>query len=201
MYRSLARVVSFALHPFVMPLYMILLLLTDTTYASIYSLKVKIYLVWVTVLFTMIIPALVLMLLKSYHKIRDSDLTRRSERLIPVSAIAVCYLLCGVAVIRVPLAEMLSRFMFAAAACALLVMIISLFWKISLHLTASGAILSFVLMVHIASGGRLMGALCAAIFAAGLLGSARLQLGCHTPMQVFAGFMTGLVVGAVIVLL
>ena len=46
-----------------------------------------------------------------------------------------------------------------------------------------------------------MGALCAAIFAAGLLGSARLQLGYHTPMQVFAGFMTGLVVGAVVVLL
>lgn len=201
MYTRLARIVSYALHPFVMPLYMILLLLfADTAYSSIYSLKVKVYLIWVTVLFTMVIPLLVMLLLKSYHKISDSELTRRHERIIPMLAVLACYVLCGVAIIRVPFAEMLSRFMFAATACVLIGMIVTLFWKISLHMIAAGAILSFILMVHIASEGRLVGALSAVILAAGLLGSARLQLGYHSPMQVLVGFVAGLAIGTAVML-
>ncbi len=198
----LARIVSFALHPFVMPLYMILVvLLANTAYSSIYSLKVKIYLIWVTVLLTMIIPVLVMLLLKSYHKISDSELTSRRERFIPVSAVIACYVLCGVAILRVPFAGMLGRFMFAAAACALVGMLVTFFWKISLHLLAAGAVLSFILIVNIASGGGLFGVLCVAILCAGALASARLQLGYHTPMQVLAGFVAGLGVGAAVVLI
>ena len=44
------------LHPFLVPLYMVSLLLLAGTVYSLYPLKVKIYLIWVTLLFTTIIP-------------------------------------------------------------------------------------------------------------------------------------------------
>ena len=84
MYLRLSKAVSVVLHPFLVPLYMVLLLLLAGTVYSLYPLKVKIYLIWVTLLFTTIIPVLVIALLKSYRKIGDADLSDRKERFIPL---------------------------------------------------------------------------------------------------------------------
>lgn len=115
MYLRLSKAVSVVLHPFLVPLYMVLLLLLAGTVYSLYPLKVKIYLIWVTLLFTTIIPVLVIALLKSYRKIGDADLSDRKERFIPLLAMIACYTLCAVAIARIPSAQMLSRFMFAGA--------------------------------------------------------------------------------------
>lgn len=50
MYLRLSKAVSVVLHPFLVPLYMVLLLLLAGTVYSLYPLKVKIYLIWVTLL-------------------------------------------------------------------------------------------------------------------------------------------------------
>ena len=114
MYLRLSKAVSVVLHPFLVPLYMVSLLLLAGTVYSLYPLKVKIYLIWVTLLFTTIIPVLVIALLKSYRKIGDADLSDRKERFIPLLAMIACYTLCAVAIARIPSAQMLSRFMFAS---------------------------------------------------------------------------------------
>ena len=139
MYLRLSKAVSVVLHPFLVPLYMVLLLLLAGTVYSLYPLKVKIYLIWVTLLFTTIIPVLVIALLKSYRKIGDADLSDRKERFIPLLAMIACYTLCAVAIARIPSAQMLSRFMFAGACCVAVCLFVSFYWKISLHMTALGA--------------------------------------------------------------
>ena len=196
MYLRLSKIASVVLHPFLVPLYMLLLLLLAGTVYSLYPLKVKIYLVWVNLLFTMIIPALVMALLKSYRKISDADLSRRRERIIPLLAMIVCYTLCAVSIAKIPSAQMLSRFMFAGACCVAACLVITCYWKISLHLTAMGAAMAFIVLINIASGGELMGAFIVALLASGALASARLKLGYHTPSQVLAGFATGFLVAA-----
>jgi len=176
MYLRLSKAVSVVLHPFLVPLYMVLLLLLAGTVYSLYPLKVKIYLIWVTLLFTTIIPVLVIALLKSYRKIGDA--------------------LCAVAIARIPSAQMLSRFMFAGACCVAVCLFVSFYWKISLHMTALGAAVAFIVLINIASGGGLFAAFVAALLAAGALGSARLKLGYHTLSQVAVGFATGFIVAA-----
>ena len=141
------------LHPFLVPLYMVSLLLLAGTVYSLYPLKVKIYLIWVTLLFTTIIPVLVIALLKSYRKIGDADLSDRKERFIPLLAMIACYTLCAVAIARIPSAQMLSRFMFAGACCVAVCLFVSFYWKISLHMTALGAAVAFIVLINIASGG------------------------------------------------
>ena len=133
MYLRLSKAVSVVLHPFLVPLYMVSLLLLAGTVYSLYPLKVKIYLIWVTLLFTTIIPVLVIALLKSYRKIGDADLSDRKERFIPLLAMIACYTLCAVAIARIPSAQMLSRFMFAGACCVAVCLFVSFYWKISLH--------------------------------------------------------------------
>ena len=102
----------------------------------------------------------------------------------------------GVAIARIPSAQMLSRFMFAGACCVAVCLFVSFYWKISLHMTALGAAVAFIVLINIASGGGLFAAFIAALLAAGALGSARLKLGYHTLSQVAVGFATGFIVAA-----
>lgn len=64
MYRKLSNGISWALHPFLLPLYMIGVLLTLTVFAH-YPSGVKIYLLWVVALYAIIIPLLALGVLRS----------------------------------------------------------------------------------------------------------------------------------------
>ena len=60
----LSRAVSVVLHPLVMPLYVILLLVAGPTQLSYFPASVKFYLLWVTVLYTAVIPLLSVGLLR-----------------------------------------------------------------------------------------------------------------------------------------
>ena len=61
----LSRAVSVVLHPLVMPLYVILLLVAGPTQLSYFPASVKFYLLWVTVLYTAVIPLLSVRRLRS----------------------------------------------------------------------------------------------------------------------------------------
>ena len=70
MYRKLSNGISWALHPFLLPLHMIGVLLTLTVFAH-YPSGVKIYLLWVVALYAIIIPLLALGVLRSLGRISD----------------------------------------------------------------------------------------------------------------------------------
>ena len=82
MYRKLSNGISWALHPFLLPLYMIGVLLTLTVFAH-YPSGVKIYLLWVVALYAIIIPLLALGVLRSLGRISDYRIDDRRERLLP----------------------------------------------------------------------------------------------------------------------
>ena len=90
--------------------------------------------------------------------------------------------------------------MIAAACCEVMCLVVSLYWKISLHLTAMGAVVALLVVMNIAGVGDMMVPLMIAILCAGALASARLYLGCHNGQQVLAGFCGGFAVAALAVL-
>ncbi len=198
--KKLARGVSWVLHPFLLPLYMMFVLLfTDTLFAR-YPLSVKCYLVWVVVLYTILIPSLMLGVLRRFGRLSDYSVDRRRERILPLAIGAVCYVLCALTVAKIPSAMILRKFMVAAACCEAMCLAVSLKWKISLHLTGMGALCGMLVILNIAGFGELIGPLMAAILGAGALASARLLLGCHTPWQVAAGFVGGFLISSCAVL-
>ena len=79
-YKKISTGISWVLHPFLLPIYMMALLLTMTTFAH-YSPNVKFYLLWVVALYAVIIPVLSLGVLRSLGRISDyrvDDLRRCS---------------------------------------------------------------------------------------------------------------------------
>lgn len=189
-YRNLSNGLSWALHPFVLPLYMIVLLLTSTVFAR-YPADVKFYLLWVVVLYTIVIPVLSLGVLRSLGRISDYKVDNRRERMLPLVIGATCYVLCAITVSKIPSAIFLRKFMVAAACCEVLCLVVSLYWKISLHLTAMGAAVALLVVLNVVGAGNMLVPLMAAILCAGALASARLYLGCHDGWQVLAGFGAG----------
>ena len=190
----LSRAVSVVLHPLVMPLYVILLLVAGPTQLSYFPASVKFYLLWVTVLYTAVIPLLSVGLLRSVGRISSLAIDDRRERILPLAIGIVCYLLCAATVARIPSAMIVRKFILFCLA-------VTFYWKISLHLAAQGAAAALLVLLTFGNAGNLTGALAVAVLAAGALASARLWLGCHTIRQVAAGYVGGFIVATLAVLL
>lgn len=197
----LSRMLSVVLHPLFVPSYVLLLVLLGPTQLSYYPASVKFYLLWVTALYTAVIPLLAAGLLRSLGRISSMAIDRRRERILPLAIGIVCYVLCAVTVARIPSAMLVRKFLVAGACCELFCLAVTCYWKISLHLTAQGAVAAFLLLVTFGSVGNLTGAFALSILCAGALASARLWLGCHNICQVAAGYAGGFVVATLAVLL
>lgn len=198
-YKKLSTGISWGLHPFLLPIYMMAMLLTMTTFAH-YPSNVKFYLLWVVVLYAVIIPVLALGVLRSLGRISDYRVDDRRERMLPLLVGALCYILCAITIAKIPSAMFLRKFMVAAACCEILCLVVSLRWKISLHLTGMGAVVALLVMMNVVGVGNMMVPLMAAVLCAGALASARLYLGCHNGWQVLAGFCGGFAVSVLAVL-
>ena len=82
-YTRLAHGISWVLHPFLLPVYMIVLLLTATTFA-LFPANMKFYLLWVVLLYAVLIPLLALGVLRSLGRISSYRVDDRRERLLPL---------------------------------------------------------------------------------------------------------------------
>ncbi len=198
--KRLARAVSWVLHPFLVPLYLMLVLLFSHTVFAHYPLRIKIYLIWVVVLFTMILPLLSLVVLRSLGKLTDYRVSRRSDRYLPLMLGVLFYLLCALTIAKIPSAFLLRKMMLAAAGCELFCLLVTLRWKISLHLTGMGAAVALFSLLCIAGVGTLTAPLLLTVVGSGLLASSRLYLGCHDGLQILAGFCGGFAVTALTIL-
>lgn len=198
-YRKLSNTLSWVLHPFLQPVYLMTVLLTMTTFAR-YTPQMKFYLMWVVALYAIIIPVLTLGVLRSLGRITDFRVDDRRERLLPLLIGTVCYVLCAITFAKIPSAIFLRKFMIAAACCEMLCFVVSLRWKISLHLTGMGAVVALLVVMNIIGVGNMLVPLLIAILCAGALASARLYLGCHNGAQALAGFCGGFAVSLLAVL-
>lgn len=198
-YKKIAAALSWVLHPFLLPLYLMAVMLTMTTFAR-YPSNVKFYLLWVVSLYAIIIPVLSLGVLRSLGRISDYRIDDRRERLMPLMIGAICYVLCAITIAKIPSAIFLRKFMIAAACCEVLCLVVSLRWKISLHLTGMGAAVALLVVMNVVGVGNMLVPLMVTILGAGALASARLYLGCHNGRQVLAGFCGGFAVSVLAVL-
>ncbi len=188
--QRLARILSWALHPLVLPLYLVLLLFSQTAFA-LFSSGVKWYLAGTVVLYGSLLPALCVGVMRLRGWIPNLRLADRRERVLPLICGAACYLLAATTIGRVEAALFLRKFMLAAACSELFCALVSTRWQVSLHLTAMGAAVALLVVMNLLSIPRMFNPLLATLLAAGALASARLALGKHTPLELAAGFLGG----------
>jgi hypothetical protein len=194
MTNSVSRFLSYMLHPLLMPFYAVVLVMNLNTYIA-YSIspqlqRIILGLVFVT---TTVMPVLTAIMLLQKGMIRSLEMENISERRIPFISTAFFYMICYYLLLQLPVPRMLSLIVLGATITIFIAWLLSFRWKVSIHMIGIGGLAGLLFGLSQVLNAGLVTMIIGAIFVSGMLGSARLFLGAHTPVQIYAGFGIGLV--------
>ena len=189
---KLTQLISILLHPMFMPilaLHLTLLVLPSLAF----TLSQNLLLIYGILIFsTMVLPLISIFWLMQKGKVSSLEMSNHKERSLPLFKTVIwmsfCYYLLQNLLFYTPI---LKAELLGAILIILLAAIISKFWKISLHLLGIGGVVGVFIALQIMHGDFLY-LLLLFILLSGLLGVARIKQKAHNYAQVYAGFLVGL---------
>ena len=189
---SVARFLSYCLHPLLMPFYAVFIIMQLNSYIS-YSIspqvqKIIISLVFITTCALPVVTALIL-LQKGY--IKSLEMETLNERKIPFLTTALFYFMCYYLLHQLPVPRILGLMVMGAAMTIVAAWLLSFKWKVSIHMIGIGGFTGMLLGLSqvLNAGGTEI--ILTSILISGFLGSARLLLKAHTSQEVYAGYAMG----------
>ena len=189
---KLTQLISILLHPMFMPI--LALHLTLLTLPSLaFTLSQNLLLVYGILIFsTMVLPLISIFWLMQKGKVSSLEMSNHKERSLPLFK-TVIWMSFGYYLLQNLLfyTPILKAELLGAILIILLAAIISKFWKISLHLLGRGGVVGVFIALQIMHGDFLY-LLLLFILLSGLLGVARIKQKAHNYAQVYAGFLVGL---------
>lgn len=194
-YNILAKALSVVLYPLLTSTY-VMLLFCRIFNRTVLPLPVNYQLLAIggTFVFTCLLPLGILGLLIKQGRVKNLDVTDRKERTIPylyaMGCIGCwCYFLH---LIRMPQYIVWSAV--ASLVVLLIVMLITLRWKISVHLSSMGGVVAMIMGIMMQCGIYRPSLIILLFGLSWLLMIARIRLEAHTPAQTVAGFLLGLII-------
>ena len=195
MWLGAAWIISIVFHPLLMPTYLNAIIFKYCTDLLPLTRDAKVQMLGFVFISTYLVPSLATGILWATGAISSLSLEKRSERLIPLLVTAVIY--TGVSYIfldYLSMARLLGLFMGTIALSVIMTAFITHFWKISSHMVGVGGLVGFVFaVVYQTHNFSLEYPLIGSIAMAGAVGSSRLYLKAHSPKQIIAGFLLGIV--------
>lgn len=192
MNRQLAQFLSVILHPVLMPTYALVFLFQYGTYFRITTSETeKAALYAIVLLNTLFLPIAISYFLIMRGWIRSFEMEKREERLIPFITNTGLLLIAYYLMRKLMVPHIFYLLILGAAAAVVIAIIINLKWKISIHMIGIGGLIGtfFGMSTFMLVDLRLP--ILFSLIIAGLLGVARLSLGAHRLMQIYAGFFVG----------
>lgn len=189
---KLTQLISILLHPMFMPilaLHLTLLVLPSLAF----TLSQNLLLIYGILIFsTMVLPLISIFWLMQKGKVSSLEMSNHKERSLPLFK-TVIWMSFGYYLLQNLLfyTPILKAELLGAILIILLAAIISKFWKISLHLLGIGGVVGVFIALQIMHGDFLY-LLILFILLSGLLGVARIKQKAHNYAQVYAGFLVGL---------
>jgi hypothetical protein len=207
----IARFLSILFHPLLVPtwLFGVLLYAAPGAFRNLNALdqtadvglgpitvSIRVGLMYLVFVGTFLVPALALYWLHRFGVVRSLTLEDRQDRRIPYLMTALVYTALTVIFgYRLRLLPEVSLILGSITLAIIGVVFVNLFWQISAHAVGLGGAVGALAGVLLRFGETgLFPTLLAAILLTGWVLAARLHLNAHTPAQVGAGWMLGLVV-------
>lgn len=197
------KIVSVVFHPLLIATYLSYVLFTNAPELFPRVLpQVTLQFLLVIFITTCVMPALSIFLLRTFSFISNLELTERSERIKPFIFIAFYY--AASSYLFADKLEMGLVFMTVMIGVTILIVILSiitLWFKISIHAAAIWGGLGFVSAMTLVLGAQLGWYYYALILAAGLTSTSRLYLGYHRPEEVWSGAILGFAYSFLLILI
>lgn len=187
-----SNILSWVLVPLLVPVYATILILWLSPLASL-PLMAKCVFISIVALCSAFIPMGLVVLLKRFGLVDDLGLNGRKERLIPYlisicSFVAIAWLFHSKG-----MPAWVNLFYMGGALAGLINLLVNFRWKISAHAAATAGVVALLLVIaelNLTTPKIVVWTVIAVILC-GLLGSARIWLGRHTPAQVICGSAVG----------
>jgi membrane-associated phospholipid phosphatase len=189
---QLAKLISYLFHPVLMPFIGSLIILNSSSYFS-YSLPPEFKRIILGLIFlnTALVPSLISYYMYKKGWITSLHMHQTHERRIPYLLTAVFYMITYFILQKTPLPPMLMLMILGASMAVVICLIVNLVWKISAHMVGIGGLLGAIIGISLRFKSDMFLFIIVLVFISGLVASSRLRLNAHSPMQVFAGFITG----------
>ena len=199
MKNTTATVVSYILHPLLIPTYIIAFLLNMNVFlAFMIPFNVRLMIIGMLFTITFAMPAMVIFMMYRRGIISSLQMEIRSERFYPLLLTAIFWGLGFNLISRTGLPTVYYQYLLGGVAAIVIAMIINYFWKISLHMLGMGGLTGVFLGFALRIGIDIFPFLAFLILLSGLVGYARLKVNSHNPPQVYAGYIVGVVLMIVV---
>jgi len=193
--RNLAEVVSYSFHPVFMPTVMTIVLcyLNRVGFAGI-DLKERILWVGIMALNTIFFPILSILLMKVLGFIDSIKLKTTKDRIIPLIAIMIFYFWAYRVFKSFNAPFILQVLLLGSFWGVIVVFMANIFTKISMHTAGAGGMVGILIVLMIVGHINFLIPFLIALVIAGIIGSARMILGAHTPFEIWLGYAAGIAV-------
>jgi hypothetical protein len=196
---KLSKLVSFIFQPLLMPTLGIFVLLQLPVYfAVVLPTEAKWMLMGIVFFTTFFLPAAFIFFMIKRGMIGSLYIDSREERTVPYIVTIIFFGLTYYLLKRLQLSPVYSFFMLGAILLVASVLIINIFWKISSHMAAIGALTGMSIGLSYFLGMLFLNLIVISTVLSGIVGYARLRLNAHTPAQVYGGFVLGTVLVTVL---
>ena len=189
----LAKLLSRLLHPIFIPT--ITLAIISTKFLNIIILSNQLNIIIIgTVIFTLLFPLLSILYLLFTKRIKSLQIEEKEERILPILFtiiwMLIGYYFLGNILEYAPVVNSIYLGMIATLGITLL---ITKYWKISLHMAAIGGCFGVFLNLQYIYGGVINYVIFILILS-GLLGYSRAILKAHNMRQIYSGFLLGVLI-------
>lgn len=196
--RILASIVSYICHPVFMPLIMavVLTILSPVSFTGITPQQKGSLLINIAIS-SVLFPLFAILLMKPLGFINSYHMPTAKERTIPLMVTMVFYfwvshVFNSMTAFTVPF--ILKVLMLGNFWGIIVLFIINIFTKISMHTAAAGGMLGIIIVLMISSPVNMIVPFFGAMVIAGIIGTARMLLGAHQRGDVWLGYLVGVVV-------
>ena len=191
----LAQIISVVGHPLFMPLYAVGLIFRFNPHISLQVPNVLQQLVFgVLIIFTLVLPSITGFVLKKLGVIRSVYMKTAEERKWPFLFTLLWYYLGFELLTEMALPLSLYLLMIGAISVILVAHLITLRWKISVHMIGIGGVIGAMVGISYRFQYDHFYLIIVLVFVAGLIGFSRLKTQSHNYRQVYAGFFLGFIV-------
>ena len=184
-----------------MPVYgIVILFYISGTFLSYLPGMVKRIVFIIIAVNTIILPLSVVPFYISQKVIKSIHMETSRERIIPLTMNSIFFYLGFYLLNKLQVPDLIKMYVLASFSVVVVTLLISLKWKISIHMIGIGGLTGAVISISWHLGVDMKGIWMGLILCSGLIGFARLELNIHTPAQVYAGFVTGFIVAGSVLL-
>ena len=195
-----SRVVSMVFTPFYLPT-LGLLALFSFSYLSLLPFQYKAIVIAIVYFFTILLPTLLIHVYRRHQHWNLIELGQRERRMVPYVLSILCYFTCVYIMRSLHIPHFMSSIVVAALCIQIICAIVNGWWKISTHTAAIGGVVGALVAFAAIFGFNPLPGLCITIIIAGILGTSRMILRQHSLSEVVSGFLVGVFVGWIVLVI